>query len=102
MRSNQRQRPGRRRPVVVGEPERELDEWRRHPVDDGARIGDVDTTRSRDVEVDDDATHVARAELNRDDITLRDVVRNAIRERTSEGARGDERVDLCKPHRGRA
>ena len=102
MRSDQRQRPRRRRSVVVGEPERELDERRRHPVDDGARIGDVDTAGSRDVEVDHDAPHAARAELNRDDIALRDVVRDAIRERTSEGARRDERVDLCKPHRGRA
>ena len=102
MRSHECQRSRRRRSVVVGDPERELDERRRDAVDDRARIGDLHTAGSRDVEVDHDAAHAARAELNRDDIAPRDVVRDAIRERTRERARRDERVDLCKAHRGRA
>ena len=58
-RRDERERPGGSRPVVVREPERELDERGRHAVDDGAGGGELDAVRRPDADVDDDASHAS-------------------------------------------
>ena len=96
------ERPGGSRPVVVRDPERELDELGRHAVDDGAGGGQLDAVRRTDADVDDDASQRAAAEANRDDVASLDLVRHLVRERTPERPSGDERVDLGEGHRSKS
>ena len=58
VRRHERERAGGRRPVVLGEPERELDERRRNLVDDRAGGGDLHPGRRLDADVDDDAAQL--------------------------------------------
>ena len=80
MRCDERERAGRGRAVVVGEPERELDERRGDAVDDGARVRDLDPVGSLDTDVDDDAAHASSAEPDRDDVARVDLVGDAVGE----------------------
>ena len=100
MRSDESQRARRSRAVVVGQPEREIDEWRRDPVDDRARVGDLDPVGRIDVHIDDDAANAPPAEPDRHDVAARHVLRYAIRERPRERTGGDEGKDLCERHPG--
>jgi hypothetical protein len=94
------QRACRRRAVVIGQPEREVDERRRNSVDDRARIGDLDPVGRIDVHVDDDAADASSAEPDRHDMTTGDILRNAVRERPRERTGGDEGEDLGERHLG--
>ncbi len=89
----------RRRPVVLREPERELDERRGNAVDDRARGGDLDAVRRVDSDVDDHAAHAPPTETDAHDRAALDVVCDLVRERTRERAGGHERVDLGQRHR---
>ena len=93
---------GRRRAVVVGQPQRELDERRRHAIDDDAGVGDLDSGRRLHAGLDDDAAQPPRAEPHLDDVSGSNLVRHAVRERARERASRHERVDLGERHRGRA
>jgi hypothetical protein len=99
---DERESSSRSRAVVVGEPQRELDERRGNPVHDAPRIGDVDTGRGSDARLDDDSAHGAGAQPNRQDVALGGVGGDAVRERARKRARRHERVDLRKSHGERA
>ena len=92
-RRDERERATGRRPVVVRDPERELDESRRDQVD-GPPDGDgLDPGRRLDTGLHDDAAAARSSESNLDDRALLHSVRHLVRERPGEGARGHERVD---------
>ncbi|MEP7223413.1 MAG: hypothetical protein ABI783_00455 [Actinomycetota bacterium] len=97
---DKRQSAGGRRSVVVGKPERELHERRRNPFDDRACIGDLDTRWGLDTRVDHDSSNTTPTESDRYDRTTLDVFGDLIRERASERAGRDERVDLRERHQG--
>jgi hypothetical protein len=88
--------------VVVGEPECELDERRRHAVDDGTCVRDVHPGGSPDARLDDDAPNMAGTERDRDDVALVDLVGDGVRERPRERPCGHERVDGRERHGRRA
>ena len=98
--SDERQRTGGCRTVVVREPERELDQRGRDRVDDVAGVGDVDSHRRHDIRLDDDAPQLASAESDRQDVALPHVVRHPVRERPRKRTGSDERVDLRERHAG--
>jgi hypothetical protein len=102
MRRHERQRTCRRRAVVVGQPERELDERRRYTIDDVPGVCDLDASWGCDSGVDDDAAQLPCAETNSEHVPLRDVLGDAVRERPRERARRHERIDLRESHRERA
>ena len=100
LRRDELERTRGRRAVVVGEPERELDEGRRQLVEDT-----VDRRRRHarwrlHPGRDDDAAGGGASEADRDDRTDADALRHLVGERTRDRARGDERIDLGKHHRG--
>ena len=74
---DERQCPGRRRAVVVREPERQLDQRGRDPIDDGAGVRDLDARRRSHPGLDDDPRTVPPAEPDREDVALPDVVGHA-------------------------
>ena len=100
VRRDERERPGRCRAVVLGEPERKLDERRRNLVDDRSCRSDRDPGRRLDPDPHDDTAHPPPAERDRDDRASLDPVLDLVRERTRQRAGGDERVDLRERHRG--
>ena len=99
---DERQRTGRGRAVVVGDPERELDERRRNAIDDVPCIRDLDALGSGDARLHHDAADRARTERDREDVSLADVVGNRISEGPCERPRRDEGIDRGERHRGRA
>jgi hypothetical protein len=99
LRGNERQRPGGRGAVVVGEPEREVEERLRdgpeHVVDgDG-----LDVPRRLVVEPDDHAAASRAAEAHRHDRAPLETV-GQVRVRPRDGARGDERDHGGEPGHG--
>jgi hypothetical protein len=95
---NESERASGCRPVVVGEPERELDESGRNPIENRPCIGDLDARRSCDVSVDDDSTNTAPAEANRHHGATPDIVRHPVGERSGQRTGRNERVDLREGH----
>ena len=98
-RRHELERARRRRAVVVGDPEREVDERRpgsrRAPSRPGRRLIPA---RRLDADLDDDATGRAAAEPHLHDRALADIVRHLVREQPRDGARRDERVDGRERH----
>jgi hypothetical protein len=102
VRCDERESASGRRAVVVGDPERERDEWSRNAVDDRADVGQLDAGGRVHTARDDHAADPSRAERDVDDVPLRDGLDGAIRERARERTRRDEWIDLDEWHRGRA
>jgi hypothetical protein len=102
LRSDERERPRRRRAVVVGEPQREVDERRRNLVNDRLDRHRRHTCRSGTVDVDDDAALAAATEPHRDDGALPHPCRHLVRERLRQRSCRDERNDLGVPRHVRA
>ena len=100
VRRDERQRASGCRAVVIGEPERKLDQRRRDAVDDGPRVGDLDAARRLHAGRDHDPANMSAAELDRRHVARSDVARDAVGERACERPRGDERVDLGERHAG--
>ena len=100
VRCDQRQCPRGRRPVVVGEPEREVHESRRNPVENVAGGRDVDALGRGHAGLDDDPAQPSATEPDRDDRAARDVLVDLVRERSRERAGGHERVHLGEGHDG--
>ena len=96
-RGDERERPGRRRPVVLREPEREVDEGGRQLLDDAGDRRDLDPFRSAPVHLDDDTALPPAAERHVDDGALPDPLRNRVREDPGERPRRDEWVDGGEP-----
>ena len=90
---DERERPRRRRAVVVGEPQREIDERRRQRLGDSLDRERFDSLRQGDVERRHDTTPARVAELHFDDRALDGFVRHLVRECARDGASRDERVD---------
>jgi hypothetical protein len=97
-RSHELERPGRRRAVVAGDPEREIDERRRQLVEHALDRCCSDPWRSLDAGLHDDSARRAAAEANGDDCSLADAVRHLVGERTCDRARRDEWVDGGQQH----
>jgi hypothetical protein len=91
--SDKRKRAARCRPVVIREPECELDECGRKLVDDTIDRRSVDPLRRRDVDFRDDAAPACVAEPDLDHRAWADVLGHLVREFTGERTRGDERID---------
>jgi hypothetical protein len=92
-RRDQLERPSRRRAVVVGDPERQVDEHGRHLVDDRLDGDRFDPGGRLVADVDHDAATPRAAERHRDDRTLARAVGELVREGPRECARGHERID---------
>ena len=90
---DQLERAARRRAVVVGDPEREVDERGRQLVDDGLDRDRMDPLRGLVHDLDDDPALPRAAERDRDDRTLLRPVRQLVGERPRQRARRHERVD---------
>ncbi len=95
---DERERARRRRAVVVGEPERELDERRRDLADDRFDRPRLDALRRRVDELRDDAARPRAAERHAHDRADADVVRHLVRERARDRPRGHERKDRRVRH----
>ena len=93
LRRDERERAARGRAVVVGEPEREVDERRRKPGEDRLDGLRVDPLRRLVGDLDDDPAHAPAAEPDAHDRALLDVVLDRVGERPVERAGGDERED---------
>ena len=93
VRRDERERARRRRAVVVGEPQREIDERRRQRLGDALDRRRLDAVRRRDVDLGDDAAPPRVAEPHLDDRALLRLVRHLVRERPRDRARGHERID---------
>jgi hypothetical protein len=102
VRCDERESASGGRAVVVGDPEPERDEWSRNAVDDWADVGQLDADGRIHPARDDHAADPSRAELDVDDIPLRDGLDRAVRKRARERARRHEWIDLDEWHRGRA
>ena len=99
---DEREGARRRRAVVLGDPEGELDERRRHRLDDPLDGRRHDTVRGRDADLGDDAAAAGVAEAHFDDRARLDLVRHLVGEGARDGAGGDERVDRGEAtHRAR-
>jgi hypothetical protein len=99
LRRNEGQCARRCRAVVVGEPEREVDESggnRAQNADDRHR---VDVGRSVVADLDHDSAAPRSPEGDRDDVALLEAVRE-VRERAREGPCGDEGEDGREPGQG--
>ena len=102
MRCDQGERTRGSRPVVVRQPERELDERGRDAIDDRARVRDLEALGSRDTGRDDDAPQFTGTEPDAQNVSARDAARRRVRERPRQRTRGHERIDLDERHSGRA
>ena len=100
MRRDERERARRCRAVVLGEPERQLDERRGNAVDDRPRRSDRDPVRRLDADLRDNAAHLPAAEKDAHDRAALDLVRHLVREGPRERAGGHEGVDLGERHAG--
>ena len=92
VRRDERERARRRRAVVVGEPEREIDERRRQRLRDALDRRGSNAVRQRHADLGDDAAPARVAELHLDDRALR-VLRHLVRERPRHRPGGHERID---------
>ena len=93
-RRDERERARRRRAVVLGEPEREIDERRRKLLDDPLDRRDLDPLGRATVDVDDDAARLGAGEAHLDDRALLDLVGHLVGEDPRGQRPGvDERVD---------
>jgi tRNA (cmo5U34)-methyltransferase len=102
VRRDERERPRRRRAVVVGEPEREVDERRRQRLGDPLDRRGRDSLRRRDADLRHDAPVPRVAEAHHDDGAFSGLLGDLVRERTRDRARGHERIDGREPrHRPR-
>ena len=97
-RRDQGERAGRRRAVVVGRPEREVDEGGRQLVQEPSGGDRLDPVRRRVLEPDDDAAALRSPELDGQDGALADLLPHLVRERPRERPRRDERIDGCVGH----
>ena len=97
-RRDELERPGRGRAVVPRDPERELDERRRHLIHDPLDRGRVDPLGRSGPHLDDDAAPPGVAETHLDDRPRPDVVRHLVRERARDRAGGHQRVNGGKRH----
>ena len=93
LRRHELERARRRRAVVVGDPEREIDERRRQLVEHRLDRRRLDPRRRIDSGLDDDAARGTASEADRDDRALLDAFRHLVGERPRDGARGDEWID---------
>ena len=91
-RCDERERTRRRRAVVVGDPERELDECRRQRLGDALDRGRVDAFRQFRVDLRDDAAPARLAEEHLDHVAHACLIRDLVREGARNGAGRDERV----------
>ena len=89
---DQRQRAGRRRAVVVREPEGEVDERRREGLEHAFGGDGLDVGRRLGVGVDDDAAPPGIAERNREHGSLPNLVLDLVREQPRERAGTDDRI----------
>ena len=80
------ERPRRGRAVVVGKPEREIDERRRQLVEDALDRRRLDAVRRGDTGLDDDAACGGAAEADRDDGSLPHSGRHLVGEEARDGA----------------
>jgi hypothetical protein len=99
-RGDELERAGRRGAVVVGEPQREIDERLRQLVDDVADRRRLHALRWTLFESDDDAPPARTVEVQRDDGALAHRGRDLVRERPGDRPGGDERVDGRVRHGG--
>ena len=90
---HQRERPGGRRAVVVGEPERQLDQRGRHLADHRVDRPHLDAGGCALVQRDDDPARPRAAERHAHDRADGHVVGHLVGERAGDRARGDERID---------
>ena len=88
-----------RRAVVVRHPQRQVDEGRRHLVEQPADGRRLDARRRLDADVRDDPTGRAPTEPDRHDRALRKPLGNLVGEGPHERPGGDEGVDGRKGHR---
>jgi hypothetical protein len=93
LRRDQRERAGRRRAVVVREPEGEIDERRRQRLEHPLCRDGLDVRRRCGVGVDDDAAATRVAEGDREDGAFPNIVPDLVGERPRERACIDDRVD---------
>ncbi len=93
LRRDQRERAGRRRAVVVREPESEIDERRRQHLEHPLCRDGLDVGRRLSVGVDDDAAATGVAEGDREDGALLHLVPDLVGERPCERASVDDRID---------
>ena len=93
LRRDQREGAGRRRAVVVREPEGEIDERRRERLEHSLCRDGLDVGRRFGVGVDDDTAATRVAEGDREDGALLHLVPDLVGERPRERARADDRVD---------
>ena len=93
LRRDQRKSAGRRRAVVVREPESEIDERRRERLEHPLCRDGLDVGRRFGVGVDDDTAATGVAERDREDGALLHLVPDLVGERPRERARVDDRVD---------
>ncbi len=97
-RSHEGECPGGCRAVVLGQPEREIDEGRWNPVYDRPGHRDRESGRRRHTQLDHNPANRAVAETDRDDVPPAHSVCNLVRERPRERAGSHERVDLRTRH----
>ena len=96
--SDELERSRGRRAVVVGEPQRQIDERRRQLVEQRLDRRRLDARRRLHPGLDHHPARGRAAEPDRDDGALADIVRHLVGERTGDRARGDERIDLGERH----
>ena len=97
-RRDERERPARRRPVVRGHPERELDECRRQLLHDALDGRGGDPFRRSDADLRDDAAPPRVSEPDLHDGAGPDALRHLVGELARESASGDERIDGREGH----
>jgi hypothetical protein len=97
-RRDELERPRRRRAVVVGDPQGEVDERARHLVQQPAHRRRLDPGRRLDADVGDDAAGGAPPEPDRHDRALREALGHLVGERPGERPRRHERVDGRERH----
>ncbi len=100
LRRDQPERAGRRRAVVVREPESEIDERRRERLEHPLGRDGLDVGRRFDVDVDDDTAATRVAEPDREDGALLHLVPDLVGERPRERARADDREDGSEARHG--
>ena len=93
LRRDESERPGRRRAVVLGEPEREVDERGGDGLRDALDGRGLDACGSVDADLGDHAARRGRCRSGRHDGALLHLVGHLVREGAGDRAGADERVD---------